>query len=609
VAVSTVCTNRLVSFSGQLKIPYCSNKPLTKADPTVRRVIIVVHGQGRNGPGYFQSMVNAAQSAGVLSETLIVAPHFLIEEDVAAHGLANDVAFWSEDGWKQGDDSLSTPSHPRAGIESSFDTIFAIQREVRNHTNFPNLTRIVLVGHSAGGQFVQRFAAAGGPNAHIDRYVVANPSSYLYMDSRRIGFTDTPPLCGNYNSYKYGLDHLNRYMLSCGAANALRAHYEQAHVVYLLGSDDRDPNHPDLDKSCAAAVQGAHRLDRGTRFYQWLGQHYGGQIYGTHRKVIVPGVGHSAGDMFNSMEGLQQIFAKTDSEFGLAGWHGWYGLGGGIIDEPSSVLVRPGVNDIYVRGADNRLWQKWWDGAKWNPSDQDWAMHDDGGFRLGSAPCVISANENHRDVFVRGQDGRVYHKVWEGQKWTGWFGLGGAIVGAPSAVFVKPGTVDIYAQGTDGRLWQKWWDGERWNPSDDTWAMHDDGGFRLGSAPCVVSGGANHRDVYVRGQDGGVYHKFWDGQRWNGWFGIGGAIVGAPNAVVAKPGTTDIYAQGTDGRLWQKWWDGSQWNPSDAGWIVHDDAEFRLGSSPAVIIDGAGVRDVYVRNRGGSVSHKYWLAE
>jgi hypothetical protein len=61
--------------------------------------------------------------------------------------------------------------------------------------------------------------------------------------------------------------------------------------------------------------------------------------------------------------------------------------------------------------------------------------------------------------------------------------------------------------------------------------------------------------------------------------------------------------------LWQKWWDGTRWNPSDDGWIMHDDAEFRLGSSPAVILDGAGVRDVHVRNRSGSVSHKYWLAE
>jgi hypothetical protein len=608
VAVSSVCSNRLVSLSGQLRIPYCSNRSLTTHNPAVRRAIIVVHGQGRNGPGYFQSMLDAAQSAGVQSETLIIAPHFLIEEDVQAHGLANDVPFWTEDGWKQGDDSLSTAAHPRAARESSFDFTFAILRDIGNRTVFPNITRVVLVGHSAGGQLVQRFAAAAGPAARIARYVVANPSSYLYMDGKRIGLVSAPPLCGNYNSYKYGLENLNRYMLNRGV-NALRTQYSQAHVVYLLGADDRDPKDDDLDKSCPAAVQGAHRLERGNRFYEWLGQHYGGEIYGRHRKVIVPGVGHSAGGMFNSMEGIQQIFATTDNEFGLAGWHGWYGLGGAITDAPSTVLVRPGVNDIYARGTDNRLVQKWWDGARWNPSDTGWALHDDGGFRLGSAPCVVAGGDNHRDVFVRGQDGKVYHKVWDGQKWHGWFGLGGAIVGAPSAVFIKPGVVDIYVQGTDGRLWQKWWDGTRWNPSDEGWAMHDDGGFRLGSAPCVIARDANHRDVFVRGQDGRVYHKVWDGQKWHGWFGLGGAIVGAPSAVFIKPGNVDIYVQGTDGRLWQKWWDGTRWNPSDEGWVMHDDGQFRLGSSPAVIIDGPGTRDVYVRNRDGSVSHKYWVAE
>jgi hypothetical protein len=36
-----------------------------------------------------------------------------------------------------------------------------------------------------------------------------------------------------------------------------------------------------------------------------------------------------------------------------------------------------------------------------------------------------------------------------------------------------------------------------------------DSGFRLGSMPAVVSLGPDHRDVHVRGQDGAVYHKYW----------------------------------------------------------------------------------------------------
>ncbi|MFE0753747.1 serine hydrolase [Inquilinus sp. NPDC058860] len=294
------------------------------------------------------------------------------------------------------------------------------------------------------------------------------------------------------------------------------------------------------------------------------------------------------------------------TEWGLSDWHGWYGLGGSIVDAPAVVVYGPDAHDIYVRGTDDRLWQKWWDGKRWNPSDEGWAPHDDGGFRLGSAPAVIARGNDFRDVYVRGQDGKVYHKYWNGKTWTGWFGLGGSIVGAPAVVVYGPDAHDIYAQGTDGRLWQKWWDGKRWNPSDEGWAPHEDGGFRLGSAPAAIAEGKDFRDVYVRGQDGKVYHKYWNGKTWTGWFGLGGSIIGAPSVVVYGPDAHDIYVQGTDGRLWQKFWDGKRWHPSDEGWSLHDDGGFRLGSSPSVIAEGAGFRDVYVRGKDGRIYHKYW---
>lgn len=287
-------------------------------------------------------------------------------------------------------------------------------------------------------------------------------------------------------------------------------------------------------------------------------------------------------------------------------WHGWFGLGGQVKGAPAAVFPAPGLIDVYARGMDDRLWQKWFDGSKWNPGDLDWAQHDDGTFRLGSAPAVVSTGVNDRDVYVRGADGGVYHKFWDGSKWNGWFGLGGEIKGAPAVVCPTPSTIDIYVRGMDDRLWQKWWDGSKWNPSDDGWLPHDDNGFKISGEPAVIASGANFRDVYARGKDGRVYHKWWDGTKWNGWFGLGGPIKEGPSVVQVRPGVFDIYVEGTDGRLWQKWWDGSQWNPSDAGWIMHHDANLRLGSAPAAVSGGDTLRDVYVRHSEGSVLHKFW---
>jgi hypothetical protein len=234
-------------------------------------------------------------------------------------------------------------------------------------------------------------------------------------------------------------------------------------------------------------------------------------------------------------------------------------------------------------------------------------MNANGDWLFG-APAVIAAGDAFRDVYVRGQDGAVYHKYWNGQQWNGWYGLGGQIVGAPAVVNVRAGLTDIYVRGTDDRLYQKWWDGQKWNPSDDGWDRHDDGDFRLGSAPAVVAAGDAFRDIYVRGQDGAVYHKYWDGQLWSGWQSISGGIVGAPGVAGVRPGFTDIYVRGLDDRLYQRWWDGQRWGPA-GGWLQHDDGDFRLGSEPAPVAVGDDFRDVYVRGQDGLVYHKYWDAQ
>ena len=58
----------------------------------------------------------------------------------------------------------------------------------------------------------------GCPSGAVQvRYVVMNPSSYLYVDSRRrspaSGFFEVPETaCKGYDEYRYGLQELNAYM-------------------------------------------------------------------------------------------------------------------------------------------------------------------------------------------------------------------------------------------------------------------------------------------------------------------------------------------------------------------------------------------------------------
>ena len=77
-------------------------------------------------------------------------------------------------------------------------------------------------------------------------------------------------------------------------------------ITYLLGQQDTDPNHPALDKSCAAETQGAYRLIRGHNYFDYLVRRHPQGLL--QRLVEVPGVGHDGDRMFTSPEGQAAVF-------------------------------------------------------------------------------------------------------------------------------------------------------------------------------------------------------------------------------------------------------------------------------------------------------------
>jgi pimeloyl-ACP methyl ester carboxylesterase len=292
---ATSCAGRF-AVAAHLALPYCTNRPLRTRDTGVRRLVIVVHGTQRNASDYERFMLAAARAAHV-RDALVVAPRF---------------SGWSSEGWKQGDGSRSSPSvssfaaldRPVAGI-------------VRSH-RFPGLRQVVVAGHSAGGQFVERYAASTRLSLRVPvRYVVANPSSYLYLTPERPVRGSTHRFavprargCRGYDDYKYGLRALNPYLAAVGAAR-VKAQFATRRVTYLLGGRDTDPHDSSLDTSCAGELQGAFRLQRGEAFFNYLGHVYGPRVYATQAERIVPGVAHDAAAMFRSPVGRRVLFGRA----------------------------------------------------------------------------------------------------------------------------------------------------------------------------------------------------------------------------------------------------------------------------------------------------------
>lgn len=308
-----------------LRVPYDANSSLSASSVQIQRAVVTVPGSSRSSSYAYDTLLEAAAIAGASDgTTLVVAPQFLIEADIGYHLLPADWLFWSDGGWKEGSQSLSTLSNPRPARLSSFAVVDSILYRIASRN--PNLQSVVVAGHSAGGQFVHRFAAGSTVEQTLQSefgidvaYVVANPSSYLYFDPQRVTADDQFAVpsdsviqsCPDYDDYKYGLQARNVYMSRLSRAK-IRSQFAARAVSVLLGELDADPNALDLDIGCAAMLQGANRFERGTIYGSYLLRYYGTGVATTHRTIPVPGVGHDSRGMFTSACGVAELFGGSE---------------------------------------------------------------------------------------------------------------------------------------------------------------------------------------------------------------------------------------------------------------------------------------------------------
>ena len=296
--VDAISPGRLQLQAGEMAVG------IGPAPAKIERVLIVIHGRLRNAETYRKSGEAAAELAGQTANTLVIAPQFLNESDVALYSLPASVLRWQGNDWMGG--GLSTGPNPL----SSYAALDEIVGRLSDRKQFPDVKQIVIFGHSGGAQVVQRYALLAQEQPALKtegirlRYVVANPSSYAYFNEQRpVAFDHAK--CPGFNRWKYGL--MDPPIYSGGQTPAqLEGRYVKREVIYLLGQQDTDPQHPALDKSCAAKAQGAYRLERGKLFFGYLLRRHPEGV--NQRLVEVPGVGHNGDGMLTSPEGQKALF-------------------------------------------------------------------------------------------------------------------------------------------------------------------------------------------------------------------------------------------------------------------------------------------------------------
>ena len=294
-----------------ISLPLFSNMDVNEENSQADKAIVVLHGANRNADEYFNSIHSSASYLSIQNETIIIAPQFLLLEDMESWELSPDTPYWQNlTGWTIGNKSISTTQHPRDFQLSSYTIMDSLLSFINNE--FTNVNDIILVGNSAGAQFINRYAG-GSPLPFNDkiRFVISAPSSFLYFNENRYQYPNSwavPSNCNNYNRYKYGLGDLNNYM-SISGEDSIIARYQKRNIIYLVGEQDNGGT-----TDCQSMVQGQNRIERSLTYYNYLQYFYDSEITNNQKIAIIPSVNHNHDQIFNSSCGRKAIFGLDDCQ-------------------------------------------------------------------------------------------------------------------------------------------------------------------------------------------------------------------------------------------------------------------------------------------------------
>jgi pimeloyl-ACP methyl ester carboxylesterase len=329
ITSTPACAQWVPLGGGPARSMVYSTFSLSVRNKNIRRALIMVHGTNRNPDHYFKTATTAAFMDGALDDTIVIAPGFFSDDKRCADKLQPDEVSWScgGDSWRSGGTSSSNPNL------TSFDFVDELLRRLADKKIFPNLTKVVIAGHSAGGQFVDRYEmsnrVADGLGISVS-YVVANPSSYAWPVSTRplpiadgapenavLGWKDEAPHTNfqygpfdaakapKYDLWPYGLkDRTGGYSKDMTDDQLIKQLVSRP-TTYLLSQVDTLPL-GGFDGSPSAMAQGATRRARGEAFVKLINEQLGAKA----KVLIIPECGHNDRCVYTTDAALPTIFPE-----------------------------------------------------------------------------------------------------------------------------------------------------------------------------------------------------------------------------------------------------------------------------------------------------------
>ena len=189
------------------------------------KIVFVMHGGGRNADDYLDAWVELADK----NNLLVVAPEF-----------ENKFSKYTTNDYQEG--NLLTffgTKNPKS--EWAFTVVENIFDHIKSANDITN-DQYDIFGHSAGGQFVHRMVMLM-PESRIGTAIAAN-SGFYTLPNENIEFP--------YGTQKIDINLQKSY---------------NKRLIILLGELDNNPSLGTFRTTNLAMEQGAHRLERGTTFF------------------------------------------------------------------------------------------------------------------------------------------------------------------------------------------------------------------------------------------------------------------------------------------------------------------------------------------------------
>jgi len=198
------------------------------------------------------------------------------------------------------------------------------------------------------------------------------------------------------------------------------------------------------------------------------------------------------------------------------------------------------------------------------------------------------------DVAVAGSPSCAVGTGWS--PWAGVVAPSRGILGAPAVASWGPGRLDIFVRGRDNTMYHRWSGNS--GSSFSGWESLGAPPGGLASSPAAVSWGSNRIDVFVRGSDNALWHRWWNGARWYGWERLGGILLSAPAVASWSPNRLDVFVVGAQHVMYHLFWTGA-WHPyqSLGGYALQD---------PGAVSWGPNRVDLFTLGVNNLLYHRYW---